>query len=134
MYVRKAFVTFLVGLALILGLAFMPRLKAAKAGPQVGSRQISADAISASSMRVTLGPSRDNTLYADEVGGLSNGAGEHFFVGNNNKEMTKRGVIAFDVAGSIPAGSTILSATLELNLSRTGAGAEPIALHRLLAD
>ena len=32
----------------------------------------------------------------------------------------RRGVLAFDIAGNIPAGSTILGVTLSLNMSRTG--------------
>ena len=46
----------------------------------------------------------------------------------------RRAVIAFDVAGSIPAGATITSVRLILSMSRTRAGAESIELHRVLAD
>src|SRR6266481_7705540 len=47
----------------------------------------------------------------------------------------RRGVLAFDIAGSIPAGSTILGGTLSLNMSRTGLDtARNVELHKLLAD
>ncbi|KPL18104.1 MAG: hypothetical protein AMJ93_14225, partial [Anaerolineae bacterium SM23_84] len=85
-------------------------------------------------VRVTLRPTKDNTLYEDSKGSVSNGAGAHFFAGVTDIEMIRRGVIAFDVAGEIPAGSTILSATLELYLSRTNSPTQAITLHRLLAD
>lgn len=80
---------------------------------------------------ITLSASKDNTLYQDNEGDVSNGVGQHFFVGRTqNSNLIRRGIIAFDVAGSIPAGSTIHTATLVLNLSRSSiAGPENIALH-----
>ncbi len=85
--------------------------------------------------QVTLNPSKDNTLYQDASGALSNGAGQHFFVGNTNNDSIRRGIIAFDIAGNIPAGATINSVTLTLNLSRTLSDSpQPVALHKLLAD
>jgi len=78
--------------------------------------------------------SKDNTLY--EEGGISNGAGQHFFVGRTGHETRRRGLIAFDIAGSIPAGSTIQGVTLRLHMSRSGTGspAAMIELHRATAD
>ena len=85
--------------------------------------------------QVTLNPSKDNTLYQDADGALSNGAGQHFFVGNTNNGSIRRGIIAFDIAGTIPAGATINSVTLTLYLSRTLSDSpQPVALHKLLAD
>jgi hypothetical protein len=85
--------------------------------------------------QVTLNPSKDNTLYQDTNGALSNGAGQHFFVGNTNNGSIRRGIIAFDIAGTIPAGATINSLTLTLYLSRTLSDSpQPVALHKLLAD
>jgi hypothetical protein len=43
-------------------------------------------------------------------------------------------VIAFDIAGAVPSGSTIDSVTLTLHLSRTRSQSQTIALRRLLAD
>src|SRR6266699_6830473 len=43
-------------------------------------------------------------------------------------------MLAFDIAGSIPPGSTITSASLTLNMSRTISDARIVELHKLLAD
>lgn len=88
---------------------------------------------------VSLSPIKDNTLYEDDTGSLSNGAGQHFFVGSVGSTglgLKRRGVIAFDIAGNVPAGATVTSAILALNMSRTNAAAGPqsISLHRLLYD
>ena len=59
---------------------------------------------------VTLAPSKDNTLYQNATGSLSNGAGQYFFVGRSDViggGVIHRGVIAFDVAASIPSGAVI---------------------------
>ena len=87
----------------------------------------------------SLTPSKDNTLYESALGSLSNGAGQHLFAGRTEVlagALIRRGLIAFDVAGEIPAGSTILSASLTLNMSRTNLAAGPrtVSLYRVLAD
>lgn len=47
----------------------------------------------------------------------------------------RRGVLAFDIAGSIPAGSTITAVSLSMNMSRTPFDtARTVELHRLLAN
>lgn len=87
--------------------------------------------------QVTIGPSKDNTLYEDITGALSNGAGESFFVGRVNltgQTLIRRGLLAFDVAGSVPSGATILGVTLTLKMSLTISGDQTIGLHRALAD
>ena len=83
---------------------------------------------------ITIGPSKDNTLYQSDTGSLSNGAGPSFFVGTTAGSLIRRGVIAFDIAGSVPAGATINTVALRLNMSMTLAAAQPVELHRLLAD
>ncbi|MCH8087416.1 MAG: DNRLRE domain-containing protein [Chloroflexi bacterium] len=60
--------------------------------------------------------------------------GVHLFVGNTGTGSTRRAVIAFDVAGAIPAGATIIGATLTLHMSRSQAGPQAITLHAILAD
>ena len=82
---------------------------------------------------VNLEADRDNTLYVDDAGGLSNGAGIHFFAGVNLSGQTRRGLLRFDLTG-IPPGSTINSAVLTLNMSRTIVGATPVSLHRVTSD
>ena len=88
---------------------------------------------------ITLDPAKDNTLYEEPNGLLSNGAGEYFFAGKTgsfNQFRVRRGLIAFDIAGGVPKGASITGATLTLHLSAAapGSGNQPIALHRLTAD
>jgi cytochrome c peroxidase len=134
MQMKKWFVAFVLGAALIRGLALVPRVMAALVAPAVHNRQVSEHHSSQPPARVTLHPSKDNTLYEDDTGSLSNGAGSFFFVGKTDQEFMRRGIIAFDVAGGIPAGSTIVSATLRCHMSKTNSVAQPVTLHRLLAD
>ena len=91
---------------------------------------------SSATLSVTLSPSKDNTLYEDPGGALSNGAGQYFFVGRTAQATNsiRRGLIEFDIAGNIPTGSLVVSATLQLTMSKTIAGSQPVALHRLTAD
>ena len=82
---------------------------------------------------VRLGASADNTLYQQFTGG-SNGAGHHLFTGTALSGMHFRGLLDFDIAGAIPAGSTIDSVELTLHMSRTLAGTFDVGLYRVLAD
>ncbi len=77
---------------------------------------------------------RDNTLYEDAAGLLSNGAGEYLFAGLTNQPKKRRALLAFDVAAAVPDGAVILSAQLVLEMSQTISGATPVALQRVLAD
>ena len=86
----------------------------------------------------TLSAVKDNTLYQNATGQLSNGSGMHFFAGRTTTQIpadqrVRRGLIAFDVS-SIPAGATITSVTLTLHMSRTNSGASNIQMRRVLAD
>ena len=83
---------------------------------------------------VTLEPSKDNTLFEDSDGGLSNGSGDHIFAGRTVEPNNRRALLAFDIAGSIPAGASINSVGLVLNASRTTSGSQAISMHRVLAD
>ena len=88
---------------------------------------------------ITIGASKDNTLFQDPAGALSNGAGEFFFVGRigpNGGSLLRRGVIAFDIASALPAESIIESVTLDLHLSNANLGVPQaaISLHTLLSD
>jgi hypothetical protein len=82
----------------------------------------------------TLEPSKDNTLYEDATGMRSNGEGARLFAGRTTVGLIRRGLLAFDVAGRIPAGSRIDAVQLSLTMDRTIVGAQTVALHRLLAD
>lgn len=82
---------------------------------------------------VTLNPSKDNTLYEDSIGGLSNGAGAYMFVGETRSANSRRGVLAFDLS-AIPDGSIIDSVTLRVHCSRTSSAGRSFQTRRLLAD
>jgi spore coat protein A len=86
---------------------------------------------------ININPIKDNTLYEYDPanGDLSNALGDHFFTGETAMGKLRRGVLAFDIAGNVPAGSTITSVTLTLNMSKTPSNtARTVELHRLLAD
>ena len=86
---------------------------------------------------VELEPIKDNTLIQTATGGVSNGAGTAVFAGRVGfmaGGTARRAVLAFDVAGSVPAGATILDAQLHLNLSNTVSADQDTSLHVLLAD
>jgi len=86
---------------------------------------------------ININPSKDNTLYeyVPADGDLSNALGNHFFTGETAVGELRRGVLAFDITGNVPAGSTITSVTLTLNMSKTPSNtARTVELHRLLAD
>jgi len=84
---------------------------------------------------VSLQPVRDNTLCEDSFGALSNGAGQHLFAGRTGlSDSRRRGLLAFDVAGSIPPGSVVTRARLTLHMSRTLAGPQTIGLRKSGSD
>lgn len=83
---------------------------------------------------VTLTPVKDNTLYEDTTGAVSNGAGDHLFAGQTREEKKRRALLAFDVAGAVPEGAVLDSVTLTLHMSRTIDVAQSVALYRVLAD
>ena len=89
---------------------------------------------SAHALTINLNPSKDNTLYQSLDGSLSNGQGLFLFAGATNTGELRRAVLAFDVAGSIPAGATITAAALTLNISKAQVAGTPMTLHRLSAD
>ncbi len=87
-------------------------------------------------LSVVLTPSKDNTLFESQTGDLSSGGGA-LFAGQNGNGEPRRGLVAFDLAGSaIPAGSTVLSAQLEMFVSRSSSevNSEIVALHRVTQD
>ncbi len=88
---------------------------------------------------VSIAASADTTLYESAAGALANGGGQFLFVGNTNEmapgdEPKRRALIAFDIAGAVPAGATIDSVTLELAMDRTIVGNVGVDLHRVSAS
>ena len=90
----------------------------------------------ASATTININPSKDNTLYefVSVDGDRSNALGDHFFAGMTAEGLIRRGVLAFDIAGSIPPGSTITSVSLSMNMSRTISDTRIVRLHKLLAN
>src|SRR5262245_47550437 len=65
---------------------------------------------------VTLAPQKDNTLFEDPKGTLSNGHGVYLYTGLTGVAGLRRGLLAFDLS-SIPTGATVTDATLSMFLS-----------------
>ncbi|MBY0313363.1 MAG: DNRLRE domain-containing protein [Phycisphaerales bacterium] len=83
---------------------------------------------------VTIVPGRDNSLFEDAAGSLSNGAGQYLFAGRTLQGLARRTLLRFDVSGQVPAGSTITSASLTLHVSRGVSSIVPMSVHRVSAD
>ena len=86
---------------------------------------------------VNINPNKDNTLYQYDPLDVdrSNALGFHFFAGETGMNELRRGVLAFDIAGNVPSGSTITAVSLSVNMSRTPTNtAYAVELHKLLAD
>jgi spore coat protein A len=82
---------------------------------------------------VTLPAVDDNTLYEDPDGTVSNGLGEHMFVGRSGSTQRHRALVRFDFS-AIPPGSIINSVSLKLYMSRTTSGLTTVTAHRLTAS
>lgn len=83
---------------------------------------------------VILEATQDGTLYEGD-GSLANGAGSYLFTGRTepkNGAAERRAMLVFQIAGSIPEGSTITAVSLELTMSRTTAGPQTVELRRVL--
>ena len=84
--------------------------------------------------QVAIDPQKDNTLFESNDGSLSNGIGQGLYSGRTNNDLLRRAVIAFDIAGNVPAGATITSVSLQLSVSIVRGGTHTSALHRLTSD
>jgi hypothetical protein len=85
---------------------------------------------------VTLGASRDATIYSNHVD-RGSGGGNALITGTNGQDDPRRALIAFDVASAVPAGSVIQSVTMKLVLGQLPTEPTPISVinaHRVLAD
>lgn len=87
-----------------------------------------------------LPASHDNTMFGPVADDLSSGGGQHIFIGrtsgNSGGNDLRRGLIRFDVS-EIPAGSTVVSATLRMQIVwRPQSAAYPVTtnLHRCTED
>src|SRR4051812_16736200 len=93
---------------------------------------VTAPNIEASSVSIVA--RKDNTIFENFPNNSAGGAAG-VFAGANNVPSKRRGLIAFDVAASVPAGSTITSVELSMYLSNApNTNNQPISLHRLSLD
>lgn len=85
---------------------------------------------------VSITSSKDNSLIQNATGDLSNGAGSGMFVGNTHQsgDNIRRGIMAFDVASAVPAGSIITSVSVTLTVNRARGSGITIGLFPTLAD
>jgi hypothetical protein len=89
---------------------------------------------------ITIGASKDTTIYQNNVNN-SSGGGNGLFAGANGMASPRRGLIAFDIVDNVPTGATITDVQLTLFLGQVGGsggggsgGTATIDLHRMLAD
>ncbi len=84
---------------------------------------------------VQLEPSADNSIYADFPDN-SNALGVTLFSGNTGSS-SRRALLAFDIAGNVPTGATILNVQLDVNVGGAGpfsTAADPFPLFRVTED
>lgn len=82
---------------------------------------------------VILTAARDNTLYEDKDGSISNGAGFYLFAGSTGANGVRRSLLYFDLS-PIPPGSNIDKAGLSLYMDKSKAGSSTLTIHRVLTD
>jgi hypothetical protein len=89
----------------------------------------------ATAERVTIESNADATLIESPNGGWANGSGPFFFAGRTGQERNfrRRGLLRFDVAGALPPGAIVESASLTLYLWPSNPGSREMRLHRVLA-
>ncbi|MFB3787902.1 MAG: DNRLRE domain-containing protein [bacterium] len=72
---------------------------------------------------------QDTTIYSEANN--ADGLGTGLFVGRTARGQVRRALIRFDF-GSIPPGSAIENAELDLTVSKTVSASQPVTAHRLL--
>ncbi|MDA1029378.1 MAG: DNRLRE domain-containing protein [Bacteroidetes bacterium] len=79
--------------------------------------------------------SKDNTLYQQANGGISNGSGQFLFAGRTSSSgELRRGLIYFSLENIIPAGARIDSAVVTLHMSKSVSGLNNVGLHQMSAE
>jgi hypothetical protein len=71
----------------------------------------------ASAAMITIGASKDVTIFQNNVNN-SSGGGNGLFAGTNGTSSPRRALIAFDIADNVPAGATISGVQLTLTLGQ----------------
>ncbi|MEM1325237.1 MAG: DNRLRE domain-containing protein [Bacteroidota bacterium] len=80
---------------------------------------------------ITLNPIQDNTLYETSDGSLSNGAGNHLFVGKTGTALIRRSLLQFDFSG-LPNNAVVQGVRLEMNVSKSAGATNNVNLHKVL--
>lgn len=83
---------------------------------------------------VTIVANRDNTLFQDETGSLSNGAGTGVFAGVTTNNGARRALLSFKVQDFIPAGAVVTRAELTLYSDRARGTNTAMGIHRMVAS
>ncbi len=87
---------------------------------------------------VTVRPSKDTTIYGSGDANLSNGSGRYLFAGSSGPSggaRILRSIVAFSLAGQVPAGATVNSVTLTFTVDTPlPTNTNTVRLHRALAD
>ena len=85
--------------------------------------------------QIQLNPERDNTLYFDEQGSVSNGQGELLFAGISGIGQPRATVLRFDLGG-LPDGAIVTDVQLRLVVSKIAPFAKEgtLGVHRLMYD
>ncbi len=82
----------------------------------------------------TISASKDNSIFQNSTSNSAGGAAG-VFSGANGSASPRRGLMAFDIAASVPSGATITSAKLSLYLGNApNFNPVTIGLHKLNAD
>ncbi len=91
----------------------------------------------AAAVTVPIGSQRDTTIFENNKNNSAGGQTQ-VYSGANTAMSPRRGLVGFDIAGNIPAGSTITSVDLTLTLSMVagsgmggGGGSPSIELHEI---
>jgi hypothetical protein len=99
-------------------------------------------AAGATAATVMIAPLKDNTLVQQTAPGNQQSGGQgDIFVGRTGQDgqnpptiSIRRGLIAFDIAGSVPAGATITGVSLSMRDVQGLNGDQTVSLHRLTQD
>lgn len=73
---------------------------------------------------ININPVKDNSIYEQDVT-HSNGTGEYLVAGMTNAGFRNRALMAFDIAGNIPANASITGASLQMTVTLTSGASGP---------
>ncbi len=69
--------------------------------------------------QITIVSDRDNTMFEDTLGTVSNGQGPVIFSGRQGQGLVRRALLRFDIAGALPVGAVVTAVSLELDMQDT---------------